>query len=560
MTASKRPTASPWKSLVLATFVLVAAGGCSGSAYQADAALASEAGWASEAGTFPPGSTVSTCQDYGSVTVGSYIVQSNYWHKNLCPGTQCMDINQDTGAFRVTKGPDPCGDTVSSYPNVLYGCSFGNCSPQSMLPMQVGALSTVTSSWDFSVTAAANDKYDVAYDIWFCPDQGCGASGFPGGVELMIWLDYKNLSGWQYDLGKVSLAGHTWEVWKATMGSGPGAWTYLAYMIQPPMVTSVADLDLGAFFGDMAKRGFIKDAWYLYAIQAGNELRTGAIPYDNNSFSVSINGVTPTTTPASKPDAAAAGPVCDGGMPAIDGGLSVGGNYVNAGPLHGYASAWTWVGGGSNAVACITPTCTAPGSLGVAAILNNGVTSLTAEPVSCSPAFAPSALCTAGSVTADPTYNQVAGLGFNLNQDRAAGTTSVDGGAAFDGGPGLDAGADLDGALAIDAAAALDGGGAMGGVTIDNSIAVSVALSGASAGNASLRVQLTDVNGTFYCYGGRLQSGQPIPIGQFNTQCWSGAGQAPVPGTQFKRVDVLVPGSASTEESFSFCLTNVVIE
>jgi cellulose 1,4-beta-cellobiosidase len=455
-----------------------------------------------------------------------------------------MDIDKATGAFTVTQGPAACGNTVASYPNVLYGCSFGNCSPGSLLPMQVSALSTVTSSWDFHVGGTASDQYDVAYDIWFCPDEGCGASGFAGGTELMIWLDYKNVTGWQNDLGPVTLAGHNWEVWQATMGSGPTSWTYLAYMIQPTTVTSVADLDLGAFFRDAATRGIIQNSWYLYAIQAGNELRTGAIPYDSNSFSVSINGVTPSTTPV----AVTGGPSCDGGMPTTDGSLKVSNNYVTAGPLHGYAAAWTWVGGGSNAVACTTPACAAPGSLQVTAILNNGVSPLTAEPVSCVPAFAPSALCTAGTVTGDPTYNQVAGVGFNLNQDLA--------GATVDGGEAIDGGVDSDGGVAVDSGAA----GWVGAINIGTSITVSLAKSGTLAGNSALRLQLTDVNNNFYCYGGALQSGVPIPIGRFNTQCWSNAGQSAKPSTLFKRVDVLVPGTASTEEPFAFCLSNVVVE
>ena len=185
------------------------------------------------------------------------------------------------------------------------------------------------------------------------------------------------------------------------------------------------------------------------------------------------------------------------------------------------------MGEGSSAVACATPTCTAPGSLQVTAIVENGVSPLTPEPVSCSPAFAPSALCTAGTVTADPTYLQVAGVGFNLNQDLA-----VDGGVAS----------------------------ALGAINIGKSITVSVDQSDALAGNTSLRVQLTDANDKFYCHGGKLQSGVPIPIGEFNTQCWSNAGEFATPSTLFKRVDVIVPGNASTDQPFSFCLTGVAVE
>ena len=551
-------------SFALGVFILVAGLAACGddTGVRPDGATGAEAGrpldaaLASDASRWPAEVTVSTCRDYASVNVGSYVVQSDYWNKDVCPGTQCMDINKATAAFNVTQGPTACGNNVASYPNVLYGCSFGNCSPGSLLPKQVGALSTVTSSWDFSVGGTASDQYDVAYDIWFCPDESCGTSGFPNGTELMIWLDYKNVQGWETDLGQVTLAGHTWEVWLATMGSGANRWTYLAYLIQSPTVTSVTDLDLGAFFRDAAARGIIQNAWYLYAIQAGNELRTGGIPYASNSFSVSINGVTPSTAPI----ATSGGPSCDGGLPIAEGMLNVRDNYVTVGPLHGYAAAWSWVGGGSSAIVCTMPTCTAPDSLQVTAILNNGVSPLTAEPVSCSPAFAPSALCTAGTVTADPTYNQVAGVGFNFNQSLAG--TEVDGGAGvdvsveIDGGTGVDASVEIDGGVAIDGGAA----GALGTLAIGKSITVSVAKSGTLAGNAALRVQLTDVNNNFYCYGGALQSGVPIPIGNFNTKCWNNSGTYATSSTLFKRVDILVPGTASTDEAFAFCLTNVSVE
>jgi cellulose 1,4-beta-cellobiosidase len=499
-----------------------------------------------EAGHWPAELTVSTCQDYASVNVGAYTVQANYWHKDLCPGTQCMEINKSTAAFSVIQGPSACGDTVATYPNVLYGCSFGNCSPGTMLPLPVNALSKVTSSWDFSVGGAASDQYNVAYDIWFCPDDNCGSSGFPKGLEIMIWLDYKNVHGWQNDLGSVSLAGHTWEVWQATMGTGPSSWTYLAYMITSPMVTNVANLDLNAFFKDAAARGYIQNSWYLYAIQAGSELRSGGVPFNNNSFSVSINGVTPTTSSV----APVSGPSCDGGVPTAEGKLEINSNFVTAGALHGYGSAWGWVGADSKAVACALPACNAPGSLQTIPVMGNGVAPLTAEPVSCSPAFSPTALCTAGTVTADPTYNQVAGVGFNLNQDRTvdAGVPNPDGDAGRDSGAfDLDSGTDA-------------GPRSLGTITIGKSVAVSVTKSGTLMGNSALRVQLTGGDGNFYCYGGRLESGVPIPIDQFNTKCWNNSGKFANSSTPVQRLDVLVPGTSSTDEPFAFCITSVSLQ
>jgi len=480
-----------------------------------------------EAGNWQPGVTVNTCEDFAIVPVGAYIVESDYWDRSSCPGTQCMAINNATGAFSVTQAPN-CGNTVASYPNVLYGCSFGTCSPGSLLPMPVSALGTMTSSWDFSVGGVATDQYDVAYDIWFCPDNNCGSGGFPNGTELMIWLDYKNVSGWQRDLGSVSLGGHTWEVWQATQGTGSSSWTYLAYMIQAPMVTSVTDLDLNAFVQDAVARGYVQNSWYLYAIQAGDEIRTGGIPYNHNSFSVSINGVTPVVNP----DAGAqetTGASCDGGVPSVEGELVVNDNYVTVGSLHGYAAAWTWVGSTSKAIACAAPTCTAPDSLQVVPIPGEGAAPMTSEAVSCSPAFPPAALCTAGTVTADPTFFSAAGLGFNFSQD-----TGSDGG--------------------VDA-------NSVDGITIRKSITIAVEKSGALAGNSALRVQLTDSDGHFYCaLDGTWTSGVPIPITQFNSHCWNNSGTFATPSTPFRRVDILVPSRAATDGPFAYCLTNVSVE
>jgi hypothetical protein len=156
-------------------------------------------------------------------------------------------------------------------------------------------------------------------------------------------------------------------------------------------------------------------------------------------------------------------------------------------------------------------------------------------------------------VTADPTYNQVAGVGFNINQGIGGdGTAGIDGGTAS-----IDGGTSIDGGLA-----SFDGGGSgsVGTITIGTSLTVSVEKSGTLPGNSALRVQVMDANNNFYCYSGKLNSGVAIPVGAFNTKCWDNSGKFATPSTRFKRVDVLVPGAASSDEAFAFCLTNVSVE
>ena len=465
-----------------------------------------------------PDISTTSCEDYATVSVGSYVVQSNYWNKATCPGTQCIQINNVTGAYAITQSAPPCGDKVSSYPNVLYGCAYGNCSPATMLPMPITALSKVTSSWDWAVGGGPADSWNVAYELWFCPDNNCGSTGFPNGLELMIWLDYKSARGFKDHVGTSKLSGHDWDVWEAppgilAAGSQIESWTYMDYIIKGTTVSSVTELDLNAFIQDAVNRGYAQSSWYLYSIQAGMEVRTGGMPFISNKFLVSINGVTPTHAPLP-----ITGLSCDGGAPSADGQLTVDGTYVTAGPLHGYAAAWTAVGsGGSTAKACVTPVCTAGQEGGVG---------------TCSPAFGPSSLCMAGAIEADTTYHATAGLGFMLNQD----------------------------VLATGSASDPDGGGipTVGTITVPNSVTVGLTKSGNFPGNTALRLQLTDVDGNIFCYGGPLN--EVIPIGKLNTMCWNNTGDYATSSTRFTRLDVIVPSSAASEQDFAYCLTSFSVQ
>lgn len=260
--------------------------------------------------TSAPPTTVSSCGAFDDYTVGSYVIENDDYNSAQCPGTQCITVNETTGAFTVTQGPTcPSDDgglngATGSYPNTLYGTSYGVTSPNSVLPEQVSAITSATSSWSFSVGGTSTDAWDVAYDIWFCPNapsssDACGGtSGFAGGTELMIWADYQNTGGYEYDLGPTTLPdGSIWERWTFTQSSDGNTWTYLAYLpksLPSSSPVSLTNLNLLEFFDDAetlsddAGTTFLQSSWYLYAVQAGIETRVGGMPFVNNSFSVSI--------------------------------------------------------------------------------------------------------------------------------------------------------------------------------------------------------------------------------------------------------------------------------
>jgi hypothetical protein len=183
--------------------------------------------------------------------------------------------------------------------------------------------------------------------------------------------------------------------------------------------------------------------------------------------------------------------------PTATGSLSVSAGYVTAGSLKGYG--FTWVGDQSNSTTCVTPTCDTTG---------------------CTPTFGATALCGAGTVTADTTYNSVVGIGFNFNQ----GST----------------------------------GGDPGTVAAPATITVTATL-GSGTGDSNARIQVVEKVGTTetpYCVAS-WTSGTAISIGDFNTKCWDGSGTALSAGATLSAIDIVIPSDSTADRPYSVCLTGV---
>jgi len=254
-----------------------------------------------------------------------------------------------------------------------------------------------------------------------------------------------------------------------------------------------------------------------YATGVGTGVNTGVNTVVNfgtggaHSINVATGGVTHTTIATGGSKAINTGVVTATGtgttvvsgcygltVPPASGTLSVAGGYVTTGSLKGYG--FTWAGSLNNSSTCITPTCNTTG---------------------CTPAFGSSALCAAGVVGLDTSYNSVVGVGFNLNQD-AAGTVN-------------------------------------GTVAAPAIITVVSTAYGAGVGNASIRVQISDANAmTTWCVeAGKWTSGVPIPITSFNTACWDNSGTYLSTGAPIQAIHLVVPSEPTQARPFAFCLAGV---
>ncbi|MDW8065407.1 MAG: cellulose binding domain-containing protein, partial [Anaerolineae bacterium] len=238
--------------------------------------------------------TIEICAQWGMVYVanGEYFVQNNIWGANT---PQCIHVDDTNGNFRVVQSRHAnTGGMPASYPSIVKGCHWGTCTTASGMPIRVSEIGSAPSSWTVSVPTSG--RWNVAYDLWLSPNLDT-RNGYPGGAEIMIWLDSRGgVQPAGSPVGTVSIGGATWEVWYAQMD-----WNYIAYRRTTP-THSVSNLDLKAFIDDARARGYVQPSWYLHAIEAGFEIWEGGRGLTSQGFSArvvpsSASSPTPTRTP-----------------------------------------------------------------------------------------------------------------------------------------------------------------------------------------------------------------------------------------------------------------------
>jgi len=217
------------------------------------------------------------CAQYGTATIqGRYVVQNNRWGTSA---TQCINV---TGSgFQITQadGSVPTNGAPKSYPSVYYGCHYGNCSPGTNLPVQIGSISSAPSS--ISYTYVSNAVYNASYDIWLDPTpKRTGVNQ----TEIMIWLNRVGpIQPIGSRVGTANVGGRSWEVWTGSNGSNN-----VISFVAPSAINSMS-FDVMDFVDETVNRGMAQRSWYLTSIQAGFEPWQNGAGLGVNSFSASVN-------------------------------------------------------------------------------------------------------------------------------------------------------------------------------------------------------------------------------------------------------------------------------
>jgi cellulose 1,4-beta-cellobiosidase len=232
-----------------------------------------------------PGRRLSICRQRGYAAVaapggGHYVVRNdNYGGRPECISNTGLRPN-----FTVTRsGADSYGSRrVMAYPFVLYGCSWGLCTPGSPLPAPVRAVRGATASWSFS--ARAPGRWNAAFDIWFGRHRSA-SRGQATGAELMIWLSARGLPP---DRSASVRVGHRrWYLthWVARLGRR--RWNYVQ-LRAVRLVTHVRALSLLPIIARAERLGLIRRSWWMLNIESGFEIWHGGRGLATRSFSAAV--------------------------------------------------------------------------------------------------------------------------------------------------------------------------------------------------------------------------------------------------------------------------------
>jgi hypothetical protein len=229
------------------------------------------------AGAGPAQADTQICDKYGSTTVQDrYVVMNNRWGADT---PQCINVTR-TGFAITAEHHKPTNGAPAAYTAVYYGCHYGNCSPGTNLPMQVGRMRSATSAVSFSYPNSGT--YNVSYDIWLDP---APTRQTTNKQELMIWFAKRGpIHPVGSKVASATVDGRAFDVWSGFNGSSD----VVSYVAQTPITNWT--FDVRPFITDVSTRSGVTSAWYLTSVQAGFEPWAGGTGLAVNSFSVNVAG------------------------------------------------------------------------------------------------------------------------------------------------------------------------------------------------------------------------------------------------------------------------------
>jgi hypothetical protein len=237
--------------------------------------------------------------DREKITVGGeqYIIQNNNWGN---PGGSDCILSYLNNSFTVTTCNGSGSSAPAAFPSIYVG-NNGNTANGVLstkttdnLPRQVSAIGSIPSTFRYSGGSGA---FNACYDIWFADSAPTaeyqdGLNGF-----VMIWL--RDPSGFQpigSNMGSVTIAGQSWNVWSGPRGDGPNGYNPapVVSFVNPAendnsRAQSFVNVNIKDFITAASSRGLSNvNSMYLTDVFAGFEIWNGGVGLKVDEFTVNV--------------------------------------------------------------------------------------------------------------------------------------------------------------------------------------------------------------------------------------------------------------------------------
>ena len=232
-------------------------------------------------GTYGP--TWNNQQPQATNGINGYAVQSAPFPQNGNPMTMQVKATSGGVGFTYTPGSgfQAPNNGPGSFPAVISGWGPGHDGIQFYGPYkggkQVSQLTSVKSSWSFTMGSTG----DAVYDVWF---SNSSATPPVPGIELMVWIGNTGKN----PLGSVASPGTAVSGRTPYVGTNGTGESVVSYWVASPGTTSVSNFDLLPYFQDAASHGYagMKTSSYLLGVQTGFEVYSGN--WSTTDYNISI--------------------------------------------------------------------------------------------------------------------------------------------------------------------------------------------------------------------------------------------------------------------------------
>jgi len=215
--------------------------------------------------------------------VNGYAVQSAPFSTSGFPMTMQVSATASGVGFKYTAKSGGGGNMPAAFPAVISGWGPGVAGYQFYGPYKggktIGQLTSVKSSWTYTMGASG----DAAYDVWF----GNSAHPVKPQTELMIWIGNKDKDPLKdKGMGSGGAVGGRTPFLASDNGTGQQV---VSYWVDKGTVGTASDLNLLQYFQDAASHGYggVSTGSFLLGVQTGFEVYSGDT-WTTTDYSITI--------------------------------------------------------------------------------------------------------------------------------------------------------------------------------------------------------------------------------------------------------------------------------